>query len=447
MPQNYNFVYFSNGSSASAANLYYFEISHALTNPYWLGDCEKYIKDYTLLLHHKNEYIFLSFHPLVSTKNLFLFNKKVDMYYIARDPIEKLQHGINHTENGLIDEEIAKNPLSKRFNLTCDYNNLFVTPFYRLGSKVPQMQALDDEWIYKSYIAFSSYLKIWRNLGLINNVYCVDFKDFSKEKAFDTFAKVANHFHFTPPSDKKIFNDRINRNRGVLINLPTTLVAANSDIANAFCNGSENTQNLASLDSKDSLNIHIGTYQDFITNGSFIDISSEFFTEKIIIDKTQILIFMLKSEYFILRENALLLKACKNYLHGYIDTLKNKVKETQSHLISEDSIIEYLRNNKTLREKIKNIMDVELSFFKENYPQMVASWEYYQKFEAMCKGMRHYEQSNPNNGDSKTDSNNFIESKNLDSIENIESKNLQNPKLDSKNIIESKTITPPPVRK
>lgn len=415
LPQNYNFIYFSNGSSASAANLYYFKISNTKTNPFWLGDFQKYKKDYDLLLNNKQDYIFLTFHPL-SVKDMFLLDKKVDMYYIARDPIEKLQHGINHTENDLIDKEIQKNPLSKRFNLTCDYNKLFVSPIYRLGAKTPQIHVLHDKWIYTNYVAFSSYLKIWQNLGIIDNVYCVDFKDFSKEKAFDTFSKVAKYFHFEPPKDEKIFNDRINRNRGVLINLPTTLYAHPNDISNMF-DSTNNKENLESLNLDSGVSIHIGTYQDFITNAEFIDISSEFFTEKLIIDKTQILIFMLKAEFDILSKNNDLLNACKKYIKGYINALQNRIKETQSHLISEDSIIEYLRDHKDLREKIRNIMDIELSYFKENHAEMMQGWEYYQKFEIMCK-----------QEDSKS----------------LQKSNQSTQSKISKNIIESKTITPPP---
>ncbi|MFG6702868.1 DUF2972 domain-containing protein, partial [Campylobacter coli] len=45
----------------------------------------------------------------------------------------------------------------------------------------------------------------------------------------------------------------------------------------------------------------------------------------------------------------------------------------------------YLKENKELRVKLKNILDKELVHIKQHRPDIVASWKYYQEFEKMCK--------------------------------------------------------------
>ncbi|EAH6971378.1 DUF2972 domain-containing protein, partial [Campylobacter jejuni] len=48
-------------------------------------------------------------------------------------------------------------------------------------------------------------------------------------------------------------------------------------------------------------------------------------------------------------------------------------------------VLNYLKENKELRVKLKNILDKELVHIKQHRPDIVASWKYYQEFEQMCK--------------------------------------------------------------
>ncbi|HEH3692710.1 TPA: DUF2972 domain-containing protein, partial [Campylobacter jejuni] len=40
--------------------------------------------------------------------------------------------------------------------------------------------------------------------------------------------------------------------------------------------------------------------------------------------------------------------------------------------------------HKDIRDKLKNILDYELQHIKENRPDIIDSWEYYQKFIKLC---------------------------------------------------------------
>ncbi|EOH2345428.1 DUF2972 domain-containing protein, partial [Campylobacter jejuni] len=55
------------------------------------------------------------------------------------------------------------------------------------------------------------------------------------------------------------------------------------------------------------------------------------------------------------------------------------------NLLSKEKCIDYLKNKKEIRKKLKKILDEELVHIKQHRPDIVASWKYYQEFEKMCK--------------------------------------------------------------
>ncbi len=57
----------------------------------------------------------------------------------------------------------------------------------------------------------------------------------------------------------------------------------------------------------------------------------------------------------------------------------------KAKLFKEKDVLNYLKENKELRVKLKNILDKELVHIKQHRPDIVASWKYYQEFEKMCK--------------------------------------------------------------
>ncbi|EAK2008483.1 DUF2972 domain-containing protein, partial [Campylobacter jejuni] len=75
----------------------------------------------------------------------------------------------------------------------------------------------------------------------------------------------------------------------------------------------------------------------------------------------------------------------KQYMFNFTIALDKKVKFLQSNLLSKEKCIDYLKNKKEIRKKLKKILDEELVHIKQHRPDIVASWKYYQEFEKMCK--------------------------------------------------------------
>ncbi|EFP1169579.1 DUF2972 domain-containing protein, partial [Campylobacter jejuni] len=52
---------------------------------------------------------------------------------------------------------------------------------------------------------------------------------------------------------------------------------------------------------------------------------------------------------------------------------------------NEQELFDFLRQYKEAVVAIKDVLDKELFFMKKMFPNIVASWKYYQEFEKMCK--------------------------------------------------------------
>lgn len=86
-----------------------------------------------------------------------------------------------------------------------------------------------------------------------------------------------------------------------------------------------------------------------------------------------------------MQKNSRLFEKYINVISKYIEKLDGYIKNIKSTLISENQILNSLKSNKTLRTKIKLILDQELKYIKQHRPDIVASWKYYQEFEKMCE--------------------------------------------------------------
>ncbi|MCH5323001.1 MAG: DUF2972 domain-containing protein [Helicobacter sp.] len=90
-------------------------------------------------------------------------------------------------------------------------------------------------------------------------------------------------------------------------------------------------------------------------------------------------------DYENLKKIKVLYEATKEYIKGYIEALKAEVKRNKANLYSEEELLEYLKIDSNLRKEIKELCDTELTYIKENHPDFIASWKYYQEFERMCE--------------------------------------------------------------
>lgn len=391
LPPNYDFLYISSGAAASAATFKFFtecrvNINDAIT-------CKGlYEVNYNTFLQHRDEnncffsYCYYMSATQESLKLRSLLRKK-PLLFIVRDPIERLQHAINHLNaEGTVDHiGVFKGQNNYNINLTCHHSALFKTILYESETTTPNLTLLDSEVSYKL-----NRLSLYNTTTLndlkdkTTSIHCIEFNDLKPEKAFDTFCNLADTLGFERPTNKEIFTNRVNRNRGALITLPTTLYAHPDDLPNAFKEGKEEKRDLDSLNKKGGFSI-IVTLPHYVTESQkdFADISDDIYPN-LIIDDTKILIIIDKDELAQLKENTELFNTAKIYLKGYINALIDNANKIKASLITESQILEYLRQNDKSRKQIKNILDLELNYIKTHHPDFIQKWKYYLEFEKMC---------------------------------------------------------------
>lgn len=274
----------------------------------------------------------------------------------------------------------------KRFNLTCDYINLFPKIIFKFELSIPHLSSLKDNRLSEEVLMFDSFLTLMHEK--IDFIYCVEFKKLKPEFAYETWRDLAQKFGFEAPKNPEIFKNRINRNRGDLVHLPVELYIHPADLKHRFIQGRDSQrQNTLSLSMQGGFSLII-TLPHYLNEEqkTFKELSEEFFNEKLIISDTQILLIIKQQDYENLKKIKALYEATKEYIKGYIEALKAEVKRNKANLYSEEELLEYLKIDSKLRKEIKELCcDSELAYIKENYPDFIASWKYYNEFEKICK--------------------------------------------------------------
>ncbi|HEC1885149.1 TPA: DUF2972 domain-containing protein, partial [Campylobacter jejuni] len=87
-------------------------------------------------------------------------------------------------------------------------------------------------------------------------------------------------------------------------------------------------------------------------------------------------IFIKPKEFEHLKQDIKLFGATKKYLNNFIKALEERIELEKTKLFKEEDVLNYLKENKELRIKLKNILDKELIHIKQNRPDIVASWKY-----------------------------------------------------------------------
>ncbi|HDV7400369.1 TPA: DUF2972 domain-containing protein, partial [Campylobacter jejuni] len=115
----------------------------------------------------------------------------------------------------------------------------------------------------------------------------------------------------------------------------------------------------------------------------YINFTKEFFDKPLKYENLGI--FLKPQEFERLKQDSKLFDVAKRYLNNFIEALEERIDLEKAKLFKEKDVLNYLKENKELRVKLKNILDKELVHIKQHRPDIVASWKYYQEFEQMCK--------------------------------------------------------------
>ncbi|WP_337209827.1 DUF2972 domain-containing protein, partial [Campylobacter molothri] len=304
-----------------------------------------------------------------NSKIYYLLQKKVSLLYICRDPISILRHAINHI-GGKQNEKITFK--MKEINLNSNLKEVFPEIHYEYSnSSKPSLRSL-GRVIDNNELYFRSNRRINLLKKVAKDIICLDITSISGNEALKTFDFLSKQiFNIQDIQDYALFTKRINRHQGDLVVLPVKfhILVKNIDIKITVT-----TKNL----------IYFNSLEFIDKQNNFIDITSEIFQNRTLLFDNIILLIN-QQEYEILKNNQKLYQKSKIYLNDYMDALEKHEIEIKKHLISEDQILQFLKENKELRIRLKEIIDEDLTYVRENHPEYLKKWKYYQEFERMCE--------------------------------------------------------------
>ncbi|AJC90230.1 capsular polysaccharide biosynthesis protein, putative glycosyltransferase (DUF2972 domain) [Campylobacter subantarcticus LMG 24377] len=373
LPDNYKFVYPLFGLSGGGALTSFFNKCGFSMNYDFHRDFEKsYIVNYNSFLKRKQNILYYTEYGLnVENRNKFLsLLYKNNIVFLVRDPISRLKTGVNHHTN---------NPKSdlRTFDLGSDYNKILKCKTYGTGdinnhyARKPKIDYLklwlsNDRWFL--YLSFLESLRLAKS-----NITYIDMEEIKPEKAFDTMCALANKFGFSKPTDESFFKGVMN---GDLLGvIPFTLCVYSIDLNGSCAIGKNNSIHLQIT----STNL----IEFYGKSKEYINIVSDFFDKPLKYDNLGI--FIKPQDYEQLKQSGELMQATKKYLANFIKALEERIEIEKSKLFKEDDVLKYLKENKELRIRLKELLDKELAHIKQYRPDIVASWKYYQEFEKMCK--------------------------------------------------------------
>ncbi|HHP5704892.1 TPA: DUF2972 domain-containing protein, partial [Campylobacter jejuni] len=77
------------------------------------------------------------------------------------------------------------------------------------------------------------------------------------------------------------------------------------------------------------------------------------------------------SNWQIIQNNEILIDKLKKYFKEFMIVLEEKVNERKNNLVTEEDVLNFLKEHKDIRDKLKNILDYELQHIKENRPDII----------------------------------------------------------------------------
>ncbi|MFY0746335.1 DUF2972 domain-containing protein, partial [Campylobacter sp. LH-2024] len=106
----------------------------------------------------------------------------------------------------------------------------------------------------------------------------------------------------------------------------------------------------------------------------YINFTKEFFDHPLKYENLGI--FLKQQEFERLKKDNSLFDATKKYLNNFVKALEERIELERAKLFKEKDVLNYFKENKELRLKLKNILDKELVHIKKYRPDIVASWKY-----------------------------------------------------------------------
>ncbi|TBR79949.1 DUF2972 domain-containing protein, partial [Campylobacter novaezeelandiae] len=360
LPDNYEFVFWG-GHGVGNSGFHNFMRKNGLIAIPCTENYDgkiNYFSFFNKILENKNQkiYIVLINYMQTNRKKLctLIFPGKKISINLVRDPIGVIRNGISLTlkGKGFLDS------IPFGMNPEIIFKNRVV---YSGGGNFPNLNSIDNI-INSPFKPFHDFI-LKKELINIKETLIIDMKEIAKDNAFETMKKLSKILDFNSPKkeDVKFYKTTFNDFRYLIpihINMTNHLKSKN------------NIEIIFITSCYDSL------YKNCIKINNIFSISN-FYS-----------LFITKNSYtffkkYINKENIILIK---NYIEKLI-TCFERVKEIEiKKKIQEKEILNHFKQNKEMALKFKKILDEEhLPYIKEQRPDIVKSWKYYQEFERMCE--------------------------------------------------------------
>ncbi|WP_233714342.1 DUF2972 domain-containing protein, partial [Helicobacter trogontum] len=382
LPRYYNFIYMATYGAGYQAMKRFFEYCNVCVAELWtegIDSQQEYEHFYNTLVNNREKYciIYLSGRNLYGREKLFcLIDAHVPLLIIARDPISIYRPIVNH---------LGEREYQYTCTLQTDYRVFLDSIRYYLDPTAPSLDILASEESCSEHgVTALSIQSRAKALKHVSKIQYIAFDEILEMQAFDTFKRLAKEYGFKPPKQKEIFEAKVNG--GMLLGLlPRALIINECDVPFMF--GVQKDENSV-INNSQTNNQTQAQYEIIITTPQIqtlndcIDISKDL---DIDIPFPNIYLLMTKDSFIKFQTHQELVIATRKYLQGFLKELENRAHIENNKRLDENDILERFRQDTALAMKYKKIFDKELAHIKENRPDIVATWGYYQEFEKICK--------------------------------------------------------------
>ncbi len=282
-------------------------------------------------------------HFLIQKPRIMILNQ-------VRDPISMLKHYVGvkrRPKKALTSFNLGHNPKEIVSSLVR----------YSGGYLYPSVKEIPF-WVSFTYMCFHDGMLFKEMINLTaEKVKFMDMPEIVGERTIPTLCKFAKIFNVPPPKeeDREFFLAK-NTDFGGL--LPLVMY-----VYDKSCNKK----------------ITIYIIKKFYIN-ELVDISIEMLGA---LKHDTICIGIQRENLEYLRANGELYTQTKSYLQELIQELISQNEREKLKKFSEKDVLEFMEKNPKIRQKFKSILDEHLSLIKQERPDIIESWKYYQEFERM----------------------------------------------------------------
>ncbi|SUW97554.1 sugar transferase [Campylobacter jejuni subsp. doylei] len=355
LPENYEFVFVSghcNGASSFMSFLGKCNVNIGWAG--WSDGFDRYAFYYNYLMYYFDGFNALHVGEVITQvnqndrkKTFALIQKKIKIIVCYRDPISILKTAMNVC--------IYRNGDIREINLS-EYNYAQYLPDSYYAYNKNNISSFDLQSMKNYGYTQQSILNCFQN----NEIIVLDIKKMDPEYAFNTMCDFADDFGFDRPNIcDNFFQSKVSSYSSIIhVVFPITLkITINDYDTSIIINFQSNTAN---------------------RNDTLL-----FFDKYLYINNILLNIHMLDKVDEVLNDD--IKSKIASHINNFIMIIKIKYQSLENNKIIQEDILDYFRKNSQVCNILKNIIDEEFIYIKQHYPDIVASWKYYQEFEKICK--------------------------------------------------------------